>query len=597
MRRLKKVSREDFYSIRKRYRQESRRTEQAYSRQAVEASIETSKAIPRSIARDFSAGGEKISMGVQQGAEAREKMRQGNIGDALADFGTGALNVAGGAVGSMLSPFTGFAETVTPDLGVTEAIMNTRAGQEIARLAQENPRAAQNLGNIADITSVIPGMGMFGRAVNALSDNVPTKVKGFYDSPNPVSKAYATAKAAVPNLGYTIDQLFNPVSQAEKRVIGTGQGRRNEYVTKAGQGPGAFNEVTGNMQASAKIDTQQKYRTTPDPNTVIGSSAEVQRYTQDWTDMAKKDRVKAGLAVEGDAPDNVLEGAVDHLYNVHGTSDAPGETSLQIRKTRSGEGLDKEGGAGTVGGTGSASVNALKSPENLRIAKGAMPDAEPLEFYREFIKIAKHSHKDRVNKAIALNKLPEDITPGKLRDNYWSGIRNQKNNKELTQAQQQALNFFKDAKPVTLKDRGNGIYSFSDNHVSTAQDLGGVNDWIAIDINNNKAYTMISDGHDMFGMNPAGGNAHLTATPIRSFDIGKKQEKGESGGKKGPTDLSKIEELTGISRNKGESDTAYQARVLRDYKGTANLEDYMNVGSNVVRTGLLTSGGADEEQK
>ena len=102
------MSRENFYSVRKKYRQESRETERRYSRQAVEASIETSKAIPRSIARDFSAGG---------------------------------------AVGSMLSPFTGFAETVTPDLGVTEAIMNTRAGQEIARLAQENPRAAQNLGN------------------------------------------------------------------------------------------------------------------------------------------------------------------------------------------------------------------------------------------------------------------------------------------------------------------------------------------------------------------------------------------------------------------------------------------------------------------
>ena len=591
------MSREDFYSVRKRYRQESRRTEREYSRQAVRKSTEAAKALPESIARDFSAGGDKISMGVQQGAQARENLRQGNIGNAAADFGTGALNVAGGAVGSLLSPFTGFAEAVTPDLGVTEAIMNTRAGQEIARLAQENPRTAQNLGNIAEIASVVPGMGMFGKAMNAVADNTPTKVKGFYDSPSPVSKAYATAKAVAPNLGYTLNQLFNPVAQAEKRVIGTGQGRRNEYVTKAGEGAGSFNEVTGNMQASAKIDTQQKYRTTPDPDTVAGSSAEVQRYTADWTDMANKDRVKSGLRIDDDTPDNVVDGAVDHLYNVHGTSDAPGETSLQIRKTQTGEGLDKEGGAGTVGGTGSASVNALKSPESLRIAKGAMPDAEPLEFYKEFIKVAKHSHKDRVNRARALNKLPKDITPGKLRDNYWSGIRNQKNNKELTKLQQQALDFFKDAKPVTLKDRGNGIYSFSDNHVSTAQDLGGVNDWIAIDINNNKAYTMISDGHDMFGMNPAGGNAHLTATPIRSFDIGKKQEKGESGGKKGPTDLSKIEELTGISRNKGESDTAYQARVLRDYKGTAKLEDYMNVGSNVVRTGMLAAGGKDEEQK
>ena len=145
----------------------------------------------------------------------------------------GALNVAGGAVGSLFSPFTGFAEAVTPDLGVTEAIMNTRAGQEIARLAQENPRTAQNLGNIAEIASVVPGMGVFGKFMNAVADNTPTKVKGFYDSPSPVSKAYATAEAVAPNLGYAVNQLFNPVAQAERRVIGTGQGRRNEYVTKS----------------------------------------------------------------------------------------------------------------------------------------------------------------------------------------------------------------------------------------------------------------------------------------------------------------------------------------------------------------------------
>lgn len=587
----------DLYAVRKKYKEASRKTEEQYSREALNKFGEVTGAIPSAVSADFSAAVDKISIGSQQQAQGMNKAQQGMFTEGAADYGTGVLNMLGGAAGAVLSPVTGLAEAVTPNLGVTDYLMNTSAGQKVQQLAQEYPRTAQNIGNALEIASVTPLAGMGGRILNAVAENTPTKITGFYDSPNPISKGYATAKAAVPGAYSVLDQLFNPRAIAERNLIGTGRRRREEYVTKAGEGASSFNEVTGNMQASAKMNTQMQNRTTPDPNTVVGSSAEVARYTYDWTDMANRPRVKQGLASEGDVPENVLEGAMDHLYAVHRTSDAPGETSLQIRKPRTGEGLDKEGGAGTVGGTGSASVNALKSPENLRVARGAMPDAEPLEFYKEFIKIAKHSHKDNINKAKALRKLPEKITAGKLRNDYWAGLRNKNNNKKITEDQKTALDFFKDAKPVTLKDRGNGIYSFADSHVSTAQDLGGVNDWIAIDINNNKAYTMISDGHDMFGMNPAGGNAHLTATPIRSFDIGKTQKSEGKGPKTGPTDLSRIEELTGIARNKGESDTTYQARVLRDYKGTANLEDYMAAGSNLVRSGMLVSGGTDEERR
>lgn len=594
----------DFYAQRKRMRSAARQTEQQYSQAATAPIQQGFQTLASNISQDFSRGMSKIPRGVEQGMMGRSKMRSGNAVDGLGDFATGVTDVAGGLAGMVLSPATGLFESVAPNLGVTEALMNTSAGQKAMQLAEEYPRTARSIGNLLDVASVTPVAGMGSRTLNAVADNTYTKVGGFYDSPDPLSKGFATMRAALPAAAYAIQQLYDPRTIAERKIMGTGRRRRQEYSQAAAGGAGTFNEARGNMLASAKMDTQMKNRITPDQDTVVGSSAEVIRYTQDWTDMANKPRVKEGLASVTDVPDKVLEGAVNHLYKVHGTSDAPGQTSLQIRKPMSGEGLDKEGGIGSAGAS-APTINALKSPETLRLAKGAMPEADSLEFYKKFLTVAKHSSKDNINKAIVLKQLPKGTTAGTLRQDYWKGMVNKNKGKTVTDKQQRALDFFKEAKPITLTDRGDGIYSFQDNLISTAQDLGGVNLWGAVSVKGKDSrvgddvYTMISDGHDMFGMNPPGGNAHLTATPIRTFKVGQKQEAAEKTKRKKapPTDLSRIEELTGIARNKRESDTAYQARVMRDYRGEADLSSYMESASNLTRTGMLVAGGMDEDQE
>ena len=98
---------------------------------------------------------------------------------------------------------------------------------------------------------------------------------------------------------------------------------------------------------------------------------------------------------------------------------------------------------------------------------------------------------------------------------------------------------------------------------------------------------MISDGHDMFGMDPPGGNSLLNTTPIYSFKAGTKNPEKKDLDR--PTEsVTRIEEITGMKKQKGESNVQYQSRVMRDYKGTANLQDYMAVGKNVGRAGMLT---------
>lgn len=106
---------------------------------------------------------------------------------------------------------------------------------------------------------------------------------------------------------------------------------------------------------------------------------------------------------------------------------------------------------------------------------------------------------------------------------------------------------------------------------------------------------MISDGHDMFGMNPAGGNSLINTTPIYYFDLGQKT-KFEKGDKKPDVSVSEIEEITGMKRRKGESTTAYQARVMKDYKAPVTAGDVAESAKNVAGAGLLLSQIQEDEE-
>ena len=587
---------EDLYTIRRKYREGARKKEREYSK----AAVSNATGIARNIAEDAAAAGAKITKGGSEIGAAAFDATQGNYGAAAENLGYGMLNTAAGVANAAFSPASGAIRTLLPNLGVTEAAMdyaaNTDAGKQAMQLAQQYPRQAEAAMNALDLAGLKGSTRLFGNAFNAVAENAPTKMPGFYDSPNPLSKGWAAAKATAPNLGRAITQMYYPQALAERRVIGTGSGRRKEYVTAAEAGDQSITK--GNALGSSFINAQVDRRTSAPKDTVVGNTAEAQRMIQDWTDISNVENVKTNLSSLTEAPDNVLDGAYEHLSAVHGTKNTPGETSLVVRKPLSGEGLDAEA---TGGAYSASSVAALASQGTLDLAKQALPDVDPLDFYTQYVTASKHANSNNIRLAVKEDKLPSHlitktgVARAKLLASYWTAVKRKNKGQKISEGQQQVLDFFDKAPKAKLRDRGDGVYSFSDTHVSRSQDLGGVNDWVAIDTKNNKVYTMISDGHDMFGMNPVGGNSLINTTPIYSFEIGQKS-KFESG-QKVDVSTSKIEELTGMPREKGESATAYQARVMRDYRGKANLGDYLNVGKNVADTGMLLSQVQDPEEQ
>lgn len=569
-------------------RDEARETKRGYSSQAVDNLRELPSSIVSGVTEAASSSFDRAMDAARRRRQLEMQMaREGVNAETLGQYGEETLAQAAGTVGSVLSPITGTADAVTPDLGVTEAVIQSELGQQAKQLAQQYPRTTRNVSNALEAGSWFPGAKFTGRALNALMDNTPTEMPGFY-SGNPLG---AFTSATVPAIPGMFNQLFNPRAAAERGLIGTGEGRRVEYVTNPKQ-----SVTTGNMLASSHMD-KQGTRTTTGGDNVVQSSAEVQRYVQDSFDLNDTDKLKASLAsLEPDTPDVVLNAAANHFRRVHGTDNRAGGTTAVVRRPLSGEKLSGEA-TGTAS-TASSVSRSLTSSGTLKAAQVALPDADGIDFYRKYLTIAKHASNDNVRRAIDNEKLPKGTTGAAIQQQYWRGLNNQNRGKKVTEKQQQAIDFFEDAQPIQMTDRGNGIYTLQDITKSAAQDLGGMNQFLAIDVNNQKVWTMGSDGHDMFGVNPPGGNSLINMVPIHSFDVGTKKSYPKAGGV--DVNLKRIEELTGIPRQKGESATAYQKRVMRDYKGTAQLRDYLDVGNNVVGAGMFAAtlvGGNREEER
>lgn len=562
---------DDAYSIRRKYwKEKSREKEREYTRQAVEKFKET-------ITRDARAGIDKTEAAVQARRDLYNEInRDGLTLDNVGRYAEESLAELAGNVGTVLSPVTGALDVLTPDLGVTEALMKTEAGQKVKQVAEQYPRTVRNVSNAMEAGSFIPGAKFTGKALNALMDNTPTEMPGFY-SGDPVG---AFARATLPAVPSMFSQLFNPRAAAERRVIGTGVGRREEYVTNPKQ-----SVQMGNMLASSHMD-KQNTRSPEGGNNVVQNSAEVQRYVQDSFDLNDKARLKAALAsLEPDTPNVVLDAAANHASVAHKVDTRQGGTTAVVRRPLSGEKLSGEA-TGTAT-TASSVSRSLTSGATLDAAKKALPDAEGIDFYKPYLTVAKHANNDNVRRAVYSDKLPRDATSSSVQQDYWKGLYNQSQGKKVTENQQMALDFFEGAPEIKMKDRGDGIYTLQDVTKSAAQDLGGMNQFLAIDVNKDKVWTMGSDGHDMFGVNPPGGNALINVVPIHSFDVGTKRTYPKTSGV--DVDLRKIEELTGMPRNAGESATAYQKRVMKDYRGVPAFADYMEVMKNVGGAGMLIS--------
>ncbi len=534
------------------------------------------------IAEDFSSSVAKIQKGAREGFNPQT----------TADPMYGGLNMMAGLAGAALSPITGAARTVLPTEAISQAVAE-RVPEGLMEAARKYPRQAEAVGNVAELAGLKGSGRLFGDAMNTMAENLPTRIEGFYRSPDPASKLQAVAGPAVSAVPNTMYEMFMPNAIAKTRVMGTGRGRRQEYVTDP---KAAIRE--GSMRESAFIDAQQKQRMTPDRETVVGSSVEMQRYVDEAFDMADKPRAKQAVKGTTDVPEVILDRAVNHLYKVHDTPTTPGGTQLVVRRQESGEKLQAEA---LGGGTATPSLVLLSSKPTIDLARKAFPDMSDKDFYGMVRTVGNASDALKVREAVFKEVLPKNVlntTSGAVeKARFMQDYFKAKLAKNPNERQQKILDYFDGQKKLEVNEVADGIYSYSASHRSTAQDLGGVNDFVAIDTNADTVYTMISDGHDLFGMDPVDGTSLINVAPMESFKIGTKGKASAPRTPKVEPSVAKIEEITGISKRPKESNQQYQQRVMVEYKGDPTSADYKEALGNIGRTGMFTGVVASKEEK
>jgi hypothetical protein len=487
-----------------------------------------------------------------------ENQRAGRFGEI-----TGAevaLRNTGDTIETLLSPIGDMvpdfiAEPVGAAVGAgMQYAAETPVGQEVVQYAQENPRMFDNLGAAANIGGVLPLARIAKTAINSGAARVPTMLEGFYGSGvGTPQKMLAAAKGAATAIPSTLSDALNPKAVAYERVtgvpLGKGRGEIGAGVTKGNQ----------SMASAVTTDYISRQRGKgPAPFIAEGPIGKTNNLAEvPATDKAqvKKQLFRKGVNVNFSVPTVVANRAMNHIYDVWGIK--PDKTEFVIKNPEGVQRLSKEARVGTA-----------KGPKALRLLTQATADGD--KGLEQFMRSKK--------------KSIQDVTKEDL------------------------MAFYKDRGiSVTSGGKKDPHVYIGTSHVSEAKELGGVNDFIAINPKTGDVYSVISDQHDMFGMDPVGGSSLMTVSPVQRSNfkasgnerysmednLNARTNKGvgtsKSEGDRRPEVMQaakRLEKMSGIPMNKGENPISYNTRVLKEFEAPAQAQDVATVAR---RSGMLAA--------
>jgi len=143
-----------------------------------------------------------------------------------------------------------------------------------------------------------------------------------------------------------------------------------------------------------------------------------------------------------------------------------------------------------------------------------------------------------------------------------------------------------------------GYFAVQQSFTSRQQELGGMNAFLAIDPYNEKMYTGLSDGHDIFGINPIGGHGVLTVQPLIAHSYrGQQKFVKDIQGRLTPDRLEaaskRVEAITGVPRTAEEADMAdpyfkakqmaYNKRAMNEYEPKVTQADIDAANSSITK--------------
>ena len=425
---------------------------------------------------------------------------------------------------------------------------------------------------------------MFSQFAARIPENVTTLINDFY-SGDPRKRLKGLFEAGIESVPDSLLEIFSPTAMATASKYGTGGRRRLEQIAP---GDGKPSTRQGNMAASPFLRAQSENRL-PTGDTIVESMPTYRQEVKEAITMEDTAAVKKALASDNpEIPKEVVDRAFNHLQEAQNQTVG----SLVVRN-RSAVGSDLGKEASGSASTASPAARFLQSPRAMSSFAEFAGENLTKENMTELIKATSAFASDKLRDPRVVKNLPAGVKDeGKvvasaLWGNYWKA----KAAKNPTVQQKKVIETVDGIRaktPVRVNEM-DGMLVFSQSFKSSAKDLGGMNVFIVADPSTKTFYTMLSDGHDLFGSVPPGWNQLSNVLPIQKHTIGGGQSNRPRGSQEQidnaktiRRDVGMLEEASGIPRNKNESVKAYEDRVARDFRAKPELKDRISAGSNQV---------------
>jgi len=453
-----------------------------------------------------------------------------------------------------------------------ESISETEAAQYLAQLAEDNPRAAKNIGAVAEIIGIVPAVKVITRGFNRVAEGTTTFQQGFYTpGVTPLGKMAIVGKDFVTKIPSAVLDAFDASRSYASRITGLAGIKvldeiREEFVDAVDKDTGLPIRNKDGTIRQKRTKTHQDVYASILTNEYIAWQSNVARgiasatkktpltlsnaykFMEGWNDKEIKKQIFESMNKGGNlrvrVPDAVQRDALQHVKDVW-----------------VGKGKEFRSDTGVI----------IKRPDGPQ-------------------KLGKEAHGEISQTSAPILGFLKNISS---KDSNFKNISSEDFKDVLT------------SRDINFVDGPDDFIYIKTSHKSGAKEIGGVNDFIAIDTKKGDVFSLISDKHDIGkDIDPLHGKSLMTIQPMQSmnFRTGKKngyRERDRKAENKAARDLQKEtgipfskKQATDINNNKAGNNSAvnYQVDVIRkiwkDRKGKATVRDY---GDITRRVGLLGS--------
>tara|TARA_R110000824_G_scaffold117409_1_gene269349 strand:+ start:7665 stop:15707 length:8043 start_codon:yes stop_codon:yes gene_type:complete len=376
---------------------------------------------------------------------------------------------------------------------IGKAISDTEAVKSLIELMKENPRAARNIESVAQIIGARSALTVFTRGFNRIAEGVKTKQEGFYDpGRTALGQAAIVGRDFVKKVPSAVLDAVVPWRSRARDIAGAAKNKISDELNEAIRSADRF----ASMLTARYIRWQSRERNTgilDDVNSPVALANEY-KFLNAWNEAEVRKQIFEDIPNGGNlglrVPDAIQDIASAHIKNVWGTG------NKGIKESNTGVVIKRPDGPQSLGNE--ALNNGSRNPSP--IIKEILGPGGVSEAGRVF-----KSSTDKMLKF--LNDRNRKVIGDK------AGYNPMKSANEISS---QDFKDYLTFKKIDFEKGPGDFIIIRGSHASESKEIGGVNDFIAIDTKKGDVFSLISDKHDIGGVNPINGRSLLTVQPMVS---------------------------------------------------------------------------------